>query len=262
MTTGAHARNVQGFTLIELLVAISIISFVSSIVISSVNTAREKARIASGRQFEANMHHAYAAGSVGIWLLDEGTGTTANDASGNGFHGTFSGTPQWVSGVTGTALRFNGSNAVFLPSISSRTDLVGGFDSGKAILMAWIYPTSYTPGLYSCFASGFPGMLYLCINPSRQLQLMVNAPGQGNGNYWPASTGTIPLNKWTHVAFLLEAGVGYTFYIDGKLDRRVSEPLIRVANMGGQSGIGSSWTVAGEWFVGDVDSVRAYHAGI
>ncbi|MHC4487232.1 MAG: hypothetical protein ACYS4T_18870 [Planctomycetota bacterium] len=33
---------------------------------------------------------------VGWWRLDEGSGTTAYDSSGNGRHGTFTGDPEWV----------------------------------------------------------------------------------------------------------------------------------------------------------------------
>lgn len=44
--------GIRGFTLIELLVVISIISMLSSVVFGSVQSAREKARIASGIKFE------------------------------------------------------------------------------------------------------------------------------------------------------------------------------------------------------------------
>jgi len=46
---------------------------------------------------------------VGWWRFEEGSGGTANDASGNGHHGTVLGTPEWVSGPPGLggALAFN-----------------------------------------------------------------------------------------------------------------------------------------------------------
>ncbi|MBN2130392.1 MAG: hypothetical protein JW741_12890, partial [Sedimentisphaerales bacterium] len=45
---------------------------------------------------------------VGWWPLDEGSGTTAHDQSGHGNDGTFMGDPQWVPGVRGGALAFDG----------------------------------------------------------------------------------------------------------------------------------------------------------
>ncbi len=47
-------------------------------------------------------------GLVGWWRLDEGSGTTAYDSSGNGRHGTLLGNPQWVTGKIGGALEFDG----------------------------------------------------------------------------------------------------------------------------------------------------------
>ena len=41
---------------------------------------------------------------VGWWRFDEGSGTIANDSSGNGNDGTFYGDPQWVIGYFGGAL--------------------------------------------------------------------------------------------------------------------------------------------------------------
>ena len=42
---------------------------------------------------------------VGHWSLDEGTGSVANDRSGNGNHGTVNGA-TWVDGRHGMALSF------------------------------------------------------------------------------------------------------------------------------------------------------------
>ena len=43
------------------------------------------------------------AGLVGHWKLDEGSGTTAQDSSGNNYHGTITGA-EWVTGQLGGAL--------------------------------------------------------------------------------------------------------------------------------------------------------------
>jgi len=49
---------------------------------------------------------------VGWWPFDEGEGTVAHDASGNGNDGVFVGDPQWVEGIIGGALEFNGDDYV------------------------------------------------------------------------------------------------------------------------------------------------------
>ena len=56
---------------------------------------------------------------VGHWRFDEGSGTIANDSSGNGNNGTLVAGPTWVNGRFGGALEFDGAD--------DRVDL-GGFD--------------------------------------------------------------------------------------------------------------------------------------
>jgi sialidase-1 len=52
----------------------------------------------------------YAADPIGLWHLDEGTGVTTVDSSGNNHIGTLVGDPQWVDGLLGKALQFDGQN--------------------------------------------------------------------------------------------------------------------------------------------------------
>jgi len=53
-------------------------------------------------------------GLVGAWLLDEGKGDVAKDASGNGHDGEIR-KAKWVKGKFGNALEFNGDGAVVIP---------------------------------------------------------------------------------------------------------------------------------------------------
>jgi hypothetical protein len=55
-------------------------------------------------------------GLIGWWMLDEGTGTTVADSSGAGHDGFFvDSTPEWVPGMYGTAIEFDGTDKVEIP---------------------------------------------------------------------------------------------------------------------------------------------------
>lgn len=47
-------------------------------------------------------------GLVGWWKLNDGSGQTAADSSGNNLHGKIAGNPVWVDGLAGKALKFDG----------------------------------------------------------------------------------------------------------------------------------------------------------
>jgi len=68
---------------------------------------------------EAKIHTIDLKTAMGIWLLDENTGTEAKDISGNDNHGKIQGA-KWVKGKFGSALKFNGStDRVVIPNSDS-----------------------------------------------------------------------------------------------------------------------------------------------
>lgn len=101
--------------------------------------------------FASSLSSSASAALVGYWQFDEGSGTTVNDFSPNGNHGTFvfgGGFPQWVTngGNTGAvgdhAILFGNGN----PGSRIQMNNPAGFDSldslsNKFTIAAWLLET-------------------------------------------------------------------------------------------------------------------------
>lgn len=73
-----------------------------------------------------------SAGPVAYWKMDENTGTTAYDSSGNHLHGTFTNGPTWNAGKFGSGVKFDGTNDEIRSTSSS-------FEITSAItVQAWV----------------------------------------------------------------------------------------------------------------------------
>jgi len=166
VSLGGRSKSVimeKGFTLIELLVVISIISLLSSVVFSSLNGARLKARdtkrLADIRQFQIALDLYYD--KYGFYPSSDGAGCGGWDTPGNG---TFI-TPLVTEGFLTRHL----------------TDPVAGKDGGCSNFQYY----RYTAGEYGCPATR--GAYYV---------LMITDL-ETSGNPAPTSPGwNCPLRNW------------------------------------------------------------------
>lgn len=125
----------QAFTLIELLVVIAIIGVISTLSIISFSSARDKARIANGLNFEAQLLRSLGDEVVGRWDFDDCSGTTFVDSSGYNNNGTIVRTEMWSTETPsgkGCSLSFNGtSDYGWIPDSNV-------FNLGSFTISAWV----------------------------------------------------------------------------------------------------------------------------
>ena len=208
----------RAFTLVELLVVISIIGMLSTIAIVSTNGSREKARLAAGASFAAQLDRVNGASSAGEWLFNEGSGTTVGDASGGNHGGSLTNGPTWSTDTpsgTGYSVSLNGSNAyVTIP------DYYGLKYAGNTLTLAvWIKPdpAEVDGGCILSKPWNWDGEYNyrICMSSNRTLYLAL----QGGGvTYALSTTASISANKWSFVAATVDASQKVNLYIDGGLN--------------------------------------------
>jgi hypothetical protein len=197
---------------------------------------------------------------VGWWKLDEGSGTTAADSSGNGNEGTLNGDPQWVTGILGSALEFDG--------VDDYVDIglgAGGYfstlNSGFTVA-AWINRAS--TGTHDViFGAGRNPVGTTAGDNNDGWKLSITSANVitfttlGILDY--TSSVGVPTGEWAHVAATFnEAGTELRIYLDGNFQQTISgngpaNPATGLFAVG----FGATWAL--EFFDGALDDVRVYN---
>jgi len=152
--------------------------------------------------------------AVGSWKFDAGTGSGAADSAEGGNDGVLINNPQWVAGVAGGALSFDGDGtAVRMSGSGSLANLY----KGGVTVSAWIRPTSSGGGGRGRIVdkdnndAGWFLSMY-----SGHIQF---AADQFNGaNPRRISSTEVDLNRWQHVAATWDGstdGSNIHLYVDG-----------------------------------------------
>ncbi|MEO7933704.1 MAG: LamG-like jellyroll fold domain-containing protein [Chthoniobacterales bacterium] len=191
--------------------------------------------------------------------LDETSGTTAADSSGNGFDATLVNTPTRISGLYG--------NAVNLASGSSQyATLPAGVMNGQTdfTLSAWVKLGSIsTWARIFDFGTGTTNYMFLCPAPStaNKMRFAIRTPSvteqQINSGTIVTTTGV-----WTHVAVTLSGSVG-TLYINGVVAGTNSAMTLTPSSLGSTTlnYIGKS-QFNDPYLNGAVDEFRIYNRAL
>ena len=197
----------------------------------------------------------YCVAPVGEWKMDEGSGTSTNDTSGNNNIGTLYNSPSWTQGKIGSALNFNGSNNyIGVPYSSNLAPSAITFE-------AWAYKPSWTDSEASRILSKTESGGYAFIFSNSNIY----SYAYRNGAYATPSTSTSGLSPGWHYFTGSYDGRYTKIYIDGILkntdDAGANYPITYSYNnsliIGAEAGSGTS-PAGTTYFTGKIDHIKIY----
>jgi hypothetical protein len=180
---------------------------------------------------------------IGWWALNDGTGAVAKDSSGNGNNGAFSGSPVWVTGRLGGALRFDGNS--YLDCGNSTKLQV----AGPITIACWVNPSVLSGD--QAFAGRAAEYAFKVSGTS----LRFTTPGILDHT---SAKSVVVANSWQHVAATFvpgQSGSGLIFYINGVETDRMTASAMN-AGTGPFQIANNQWS---ETLEGMLDDVQVYN---
>jgi hypothetical protein len=194
-------------------------------------------------------------GLVAAYGFDEGSGGTTADNSGNGNGGILQGGVTWTtSGHAGSALAFDGNDAVVTIADAPTLRL-----AGPLTLEAWTRPTSIASSYRTVVLKERSGGLCYALYAD-------TSAGGPSGHVYvdgsePRARAAIPLaaNTWTHLAMTYDLTT-IRLYVNGSLAASTATTGSATTSTGPlRIGGNSVW---GEHFAGLIDDVRVYNRAL
>jgi len=196
-------------------------------------------------------------GPVAWWELDDGSGTTASDSSGNGNSGTLEGSTTWVAGWVGThAVEFADDDARI--RVPHSAELMPSTVS----VTAWIYPAAASPYPARVLAKGIDDgdweAYYMLFSDEQEVFWTIR-----DFNHWNHAVGSsdLDLNEWIHVGGTYD-GDALKLYINGQLDAEDSTGGVGMLWDSNDLSIGNRADADNRAFIGKIDDVRVYDYGL
>jgi parallel beta-helix repeat protein len=217
-------------------------------------------------------------GLLGVWHLNEGSGSSLTDSSGNGITGSAVGGPGWVAGFT-VGPPPPGNYALALNGISQYATFgtALGLDAAEFTLELWFNWTGggttastgsggisaiplLTKGLHESDGSNVDANWFLGIAGGKLAADFEADPG--GQNYPVTGTTTITTGVWHHAAATYGSGT-WNLYLDGVLDTTLAvagSPVPRsdsIQHAGLGTALNSTGTTEGR-FAGTLDEARVW----
>lgn len=150
--------------------------------------------------------HPLSKGLIGYWLMNEGSGTTVADLSGNHNQGTVIG-PTWTAGKYGPTLLFAAASN---NRVGFTNEIIG---AGDCSIVALINPASIGETTGRILDNG--KAIFFCA-PTNSLSFTSN----GATTLAYSANNAVPYGVWSHVVVTrkaLEASSEANFYVNGRL---------------------------------------------
>ena len=200
-------------------------------------------------------------GLVAGYRLDQTTGTTAPDISGNNTTGTLVNAPAWTTGKYGNALSFGGSNYVDLGNPTSLRL------TGSMTLSAWINISAnpFDDGGIVGKLSGAGWQLKTSPDTGvRTAAIQISSDGSNSIQRY--SNTVLATNTWYHIAGVYDATARtLNIYVNGVLDNGVLSGTVPAAqtdanvnvNIAQRTGIPGTFN-----FQGRIDEVHVFNRAL
>ena len=196
---------------------------------------------------------------VGSWSFDEGTGTIANDSSGNNNNGIIYGNPTWtIDGQVNKALSFDGVDDY----VRSDNDML--LDSNQSYSV-WVYPkaTSSLKGVLTTHNHTITSNIGINTHNNKFSISIGYTDGTREYNT-KLSNYSIITNIWTHVVLIYNADENsVSFYINGLFDSKWN--LTKTVKFTSERILVGQWsnTYLGDYpFNGLLDEARIYNRAL
>jgi prepilin-type N-terminal cleavage/methylation domain-containing protein len=197
----------------------------------------------------------YAPPAVAHWKFDEASGTSAQDASGNGNNGTLTNGPTWIGGKYGGAVNFDGVNDL-ITRANTQIDLSKTFTFSSWIKTSDL--SNYHP-IFSKYSS-YQGEAFIAIYGSDgNMRFECSFTGTSQPGYqgidWGNSLTGLADNQWHHISYVYD-GANIKSYKDGIHQLTSASWTQGCGNTTNAVYLGYFW--AGSWS-GHMDDTRIYN---